>query len=63
MKKGFLAITLLIFVFVSCGKDSTGGGGTNLPPSNLVVTATVSTDNSGNVSFTATATNATTYRF
>jgi len=35
----------------------------NPAPTNLTVTATVSTDNSGNVNFVASATNATTYEY
>lgn len=47
----------------SCSKSNSTGGGGSVAPSNLVVTATVSTDNSGNVSFVATAANAVTYDF
>lgn len=46
----------------SCGKDG-GGGSSGTAPSNLQVAAVVATDNSGNVNFTATATNATSYDF
>lgn len=63
MKKGIVVVILSVFAFVSCGKDNGVGGGSNLPPLNLVISATVSTDNSGNVTFLATATNATTYDF
>jgi len=54
---------LVLVSILSCSKDSTGGGSSGQPPSNLTVNAVVSTDNSGNVSFTATATNAVTYDF
>ena len=54
-------IISLLTLISACGKDGTPVN--NVPPSNLTVNATVSTDNSGNVSFTATATNATTYDF
>jgi beta-glucanase (GH16 family) len=59
-----LSVLLIAFVALlsSCGKDSASGN-TNTPPSNLVVNAVVSTDNSGNVAFTATATNAVSYDY
>lgn len=56
-----LFLSVLFPFFVSCGKG--GDGPNNPPPANLNVTAVVSTDNSGNVSFTATASNAVTYEF
>jgi hypothetical protein len=46
----------------SCGKDG-GGGSSGTAPSNLQLNAVVATDNSGNVNFTATATNATSYDY
>lgn len=53
---------LVAAMFSACGKD--GASAPAAPaPTNLVVTATVSGDNSGNVAFTATATNATTYDY
>ena len=57
-----LSIGLLVLLS-SCSKSSTGTGSSNTAPTNLTLNATVSTDNSGNVSFTASATNATTYDF
>jgi beta-glucanase (GH16 family) len=54
-----LAILLGLF---SCSKK-TDPAPQNPAPSNLVVNANVSTDNSGNVSFTATATNAVSYEY
>jgi hypothetical protein len=51
-------ITLLI---IACGKKETTPE--SITPTNLSVTAVVSTDNSGNVSFTAAATSASTYEF
>lgn len=48
-------------IFASCGKDS--GTTNSTPPTNLTLSAVVSTDNSGNVSFTAAATNAVTYEY
>ncbi len=55
----------LVFLFViasSCSKGNSGSSGTTqTAPTNLVVTASASTDGSGNVAFTATASNAATY--
>lgn len=56
---------ILVFcslVLLACKKES-GSTNNNTPPSNLQVNATVSTDNSGNVSFTATATNAVSFDY
>jgi beta-glucanase (GH16 family) len=63
--KNIAILTLLFIVLLSCSKGSSGNGGgnTQTAPTNLVVTATPSTDGSGNVGFTATATNAVTYIF
>jgi len=55
-------ITISFLSIFSCKKDSTGANN-NIAPTNLTVTATVSTDNSGNVAFVASATNATTYDY
>lgn len=57
-----IGCSLLFISTLACGKKG-GEDGNNAPPANLSVTATVSTDNSGNVSFTATATNAVSYDF
>ena len=46
----------------SCGKDG-GGGNASTAPANLQVAAVVANDNSGNVQFTATADNASSYDF
>ncbi len=54
----FFAVIVLL---ASCGKKEVPVD--NNPPANLVVTATVSTDNSGNVSFVAAATNAVSYEY
>lgn len=57
-------ITIALFALVSaCSKSDSSSGNTTILPTNLVVTATVSTDNSGNVAFVATATNAVTYDY
>jgi beta-glucanase (GH16 family) len=58
-----LLILPLLILIASCNKDDTGGGTDNSTPSNLTVNAVVSTDNSGNVSFTASATNAVSYDY
>jgi beta-glucanase (GH16 family) len=61
--KNSVKLILLFIILASCSKGSSGNGNTQTAPSNLVVTATPSTDGSGNVSFSATATNAATYIF
>ncbi len=62
MKFVTLFLISVVALISSCGKSDTQGNN-NTPPSNLTVNASVSTDNSGNVSFTASATNAVTYDF
>lgn len=62
MKFVTLFLISLVTLISSCGKSDTPGNN-NTAPSNLTVNASVSTDNSGNVSFTASATNAVTYDF
>ena len=62
MKFMTLFLISLVALICSCGKGDSPGNN-NTAPSNLVVNANVSTDNSGNVSFTATATNAVTFDF
>ena len=59
-----MALVLFISVlsFFSCNKENNNPT-TDIAPSNLVVNATVSTDNSGNVNFTATASNAVSYEY
>ena len=63
--KNSIKLSLLFIILASCSKGSSvsNNGTVQIAPSNLVVTATASTDGSGNVSFTATATNAVTYVF
>ena len=51
----------LFVILNSCSKDSSTAS--NTAPTNLSVAANVTTDSSGNVSFIATATNATSYDF
>ena len=60
----FVLTCLLSFWLMGCSKGGDSGTGTtDVGPSNLTVTPTVSTDNSGNVSFKATATNAVSYEY
>lgn len=56
------AFTLLLSA-VACSKSGNGGGTNNNPPTNLTLSAVVNPDNSGNVAFTASATNATVYTY
>jgi beta-glucanase (GH16 family) len=62
MKKFMNCSLALIVLLFSCGKTNSTSNDV-LPPLNLTVNANVATDNSGNVSFTASATNATTYEY
>ena len=57
-----IVIITLLALLSSCSKGSDGGS-TNIAPTNLTLIANVSTDNSGNVTFTATATNAVNFDF
>lgn len=63
MKTLFTALIIFLNVLNSCGK----GGDTPAPvetaPSNLTLNATVSADNTGNVTFKASATNGSVYTF
>ncbi|CAN5624600.1 family 16 glycosylhydrolase [soil metagenome] len=60
MKITFSILLTLLCCLTSCSKDT--GKSVN-PPTGLVINATINPDNSGNVSFTASATNATTYDY
>jgi beta-glucanase (GH16 family) len=62
MKRMAFLWILSMLSIISCSKSTSTTGG-NVLPTNLAITANVSTDNSGNVSFTATATNASTYDY
>lgn len=63
MKKLMSFILLLsLLSFFSCDKDSNNGPA-EIVPANLVVKADVNSDNSGNVTFTATATNTATFEY
>ena len=56
-----ISLVTLSTVFGSCGKgDSPSPAG---PPTNLTLSFVVSTDNSGNVNFTATANNVVSYEY
>jgi hypothetical protein len=57
----FIILSFLAF-FTSCDKGDSADDN-NAPPANLEVTANVSTDNSGNVAFAATASNAVSYDY
>lgn len=52
----------MITMFTACGKEKSPGNAST-PPTNLVLTAVVNPDNSGNVAFTATATNAVSFDY
>ena len=60
MKHFFLVLIVSLIVISSCGKKGNTGNN-DIAPTDLVVKATVSNDSSGNVSFTAAATNAVSY--
>ena len=60
MRNALLAVFFLTVLF-SCGKDDPKPN--NPAPTNLTVNAVVATDNSGNVAFTASATNAVSYDY
>ncbi len=62
MKNFFVYMLLVSVITFSCSKSKSPGD-TDTPPSNLTINAAVSSDNSGNVAFTATATNAVTFEF
>jgi hypothetical protein len=57
-----LALVSFIFIGASC-KKSSNGATAQTTPTNLMVIAVVSTDGSGNVAFTATANNATSFAY
>ncbi|MDB4926388.1 MAG: bglA 1 [Mucilaginibacter sp.] len=54
---------LLATVLTNCKKTNNNTGGEGTPPANLIISNVVNTNNSGNVTFTAAATNAATYYF
>jgi beta-glucanase (GH16 family) len=59
-----VVVVLLATVLTNCKKTSNNTGGTTgIPPTNLTISSVVNANNSGNVTFTASATNAATYSF
>lgn len=58
-----LILISFLAILASCSKGDTSTTPPNVAPTNLTLLANVSTDNSGNVTFTASATNAVTYDF
>lgn len=62
MTRTCLIVMLSVLSFFSCKKKGSPGN-TDMIPTNLTLNAVVSTDNSGNVEFTAAATNAATYEY
>lgn len=61
MKKLTIFFSAVLLIWAACSKKDSGSA--SVTPSNLTVSAVVTTDSSGNVSFTATAANAVTYDF
>jgi PKD repeat protein len=58
-----LRILTIVFACILAACSKAGTDTAKTAPSNLVINTTISTDGSGNVDFTATATNATSYLF
>jgi beta-glucanase (GH16 family) len=58
-----VSILLSVSCLASCSKGGDGASVAEAMPTDLTVTSTVATDNSGNVNFVATAKNATSYEF
>jgi len=58
----FFLFPLVMFIS-SCGKNNGTGSPAPVTPTNLTLTANISTDNSGNVAFIAAATNAASYDY
>lgn len=56
-------LLLSVLCFFSCSKDDDNNAPAEVVPANLVVNAEVSGDNSGNVTFTATATNTVSFEY
>ena len=63
MVKYLLVFVVFAYSCCSCSKKNSSSGATDTTPVNLSVNAAVSTDNSGNVAFTASATNAVSYEY
>src|SRR5450432_3156287 len=62
MKYATIVLLALSILSTSCSKKSTSGT-SGVAPTNLTVSAVVSTDSSGNVTFTASATDAVSYNY
>jgi beta-glucanase (GH16 family) len=62
MTRIIIIVLLSVLSFFSCKKKGSPGN-TDVAPTNLTLNAVVSTDNSGNVEFTAAATNAATFEY
>jgi beta-glucanase (GH16 family) len=62
MKPKSIIYFFLLFALASCNKKDNSGSGAQLP-SNLTIKSIINPDNSGNVSFTAAATNTVLYTF
>ena len=58
-----LLLLITLFIISSCNKAESNSGVTNMPPTNLVISAVVSTDGTGKVTVTATADNAASYDY
>lgn len=58
-----LILVALVAVFAACNKNNDGSGTVADMPANITLASVVSTDNSGNVTFTAAADNAASYEF
>lgn len=63
MKNFFISLLLPFMLMANSCTKSTNNSASNAAPTNLTVTANVSTDSSGSVSFIAAASNATSYDF
>lgn len=63
MKRMNFLIISLFAIISACSKGDNTPPNTNVAPTNVTLSANVSTDNSGNVTFTATATNAVNFDF
>ena len=61
--KNSVVLFFSLLILTSCKKSGSNNGNTQTVPANLIVTAVVSTDGSGNVAFTATASNAVNYAY
>ncbi len=61
--KNMAVLLFSFFILGSCKKAGADNGVTKIPPSNLTILTTVSTDGSGKVAFTATADNAVAYAY